>query len=166
MHDAVDFEVKMVAPPGTIGFSVDSLFLSKEFKPSSSYNDKFYILLNASFSTGGLTEIINNTPCIDPASYYETEQDGALWCHVSPHTAFQEICPNVDTNIDGTGFACVDQGSSTGWMRTSAPVFSGEVFTLTFHLHDGTDGAYDSAVILDNFQWITEGLANQGTVKL
>jgi hypothetical protein len=166
MHDSVELEVKMIAPPGTVGFSIDTLFLSKEFKPSSFYNDKFYILLNASFSTGGVTKIINHTPCIDPSSYFEEEKDGKLWCHVSPHTAFQEVCPVVDTDVSGTGFTCEDSASSTGWMRTSWPVFAGEVFTLTFHLHDGTDGAYDSAAILDNFQWLTEGATSPGTVKL
>jgi len=166
MHDAIDFELKLSAPPGTVGFSIDSLFLSKEFKPNSFYNDKFYILFNASFSTGGVTKIVNQTPCVDPSNYYEEEKDGALWCHVSPHTAFQEACPNAPTDVSGTGFSCADQASSTGWMRTTVPVFAGEVFTLTFHLHDGTDGAYDSAAIIDNFKWITEGAANAGTAKL
>ena len=115
---------QMIAPPGTVGFSIDSLFLSKEFKPTAFYNDKFYILLNASFSTGGQTEIINHTPCIDPAEYFEEEKDGQLWCHVSPHSAFQEVCPAVDTDVS-TGFTCADGASSTGWMRTSWPVFGG-----------------------------------------
>lgn len=166
MHDSIEFEIKMIAPPGTVGFSIDTLFLSKEFKPTSFYNDKFYILLNASFSTGGMTQIINHTPCIDPENHYEVEKDGDLWCHVSPHTAFQEVCPAVDTDVSGTGFSCADTASSTGWMRTSWPVFGGEVFTLSFHLHDRTDGAYDSAAILDNFQWVTEGAASAGTVQL
>ena len=50
----------------------------------------------------------------------------------------------------GTGF---DRDGSTGWLRTSWPIEGGEVFTLTFSIHDEGDGIYDSLVILDNFRF-------------
>ena len=38
----------------------------------------------------------------------------------------------------------------------------GEVFTLTFHIHDTADQAYDSLVLIDNFVW-KGGTVNTGT---
>jgi hypothetical protein len=86
-----------------------------------------------------------------------------------------EPCPqgtDAPTDISGTGFECADDafddedahGSSTGWVQTSWPIAAGETFTVTFHIHDTNDGLWDSLVILDAFQFLTEG--EQGTVEI
>ena len=38
------------------------------------------------------------------------------------------------------------------------PLEAGEELELKFHIHDTSDGIYDSEVILDNFYFITEGM--------
>ena len=57
---------------------------------------------------------------------------------------------------------CSAGGSSTGWLTTTWTVNAGEVFTLTFHIHDTADQAYDSLVLIDNFTW-KGGTVSTGT---
>jgi hypothetical protein len=69
-------------------------------------------------------------------------------------------CVTPQTDISGTGYSCslnTPNGSSTGWLTTTWPITPGEVFTLTFHIHDTKDFSLDSAALVDNFQW--EGTA-------
>jgi hypothetical protein len=82
-----------------------------------------------------------------------------------------EPCPNgfATTDISGTGFECAASadidgdlnGSSTGWLQTSWPIEPGETFDLTFHIHDTNDGLWNTEVILDAFEFLTE--PTQGT---
>jgi hypothetical protein len=55
-------------------------------------------------------------------------------------------------------------GSSTGWLSTSWAIKPNETFELVFHIHDTSDGIYDSEVILDNFQWLTKPFTS-GTLQ-
>ena len=45
-------------------------------------------------------------------------------------------------------------GGSTGWLTTTVPVTPGEEITLHFIIFDEGDHIYDSAVLIDNFQWL------------
>ena len=167
MHDAVELELKLIAPLGTTGFSFDMVLMSMEFKPAgTSYDDKVYVFLTAPGTTGGLKTIINFTPCKDPDAYYDFEDDGQTWCYLSPATAYQESCPAAETDLTGTGYGCSTFSNSTGWLRTTWPIYGGEFFTLTFHVHDTTDGKYDSTILLDNFQWIDTPLTSAGTAPI
>lgn len=89
-------------------------------------------------------------------------------CYIAINTALSECCwydgcpdGTWTTDISGTGYSCAalafldgdSTGSSTGWLTTSWPIQPEEVFSLTFHVHDTGDGAFDSEVILDNFRW-------------
>ena len=62
------------------------------------------------------------------------------------------------------GANCGQGGSSTGWLTTTWSIQEGEIFTLTFHVHDTADSGYDSLVLLDNFQW-KGGLVDVGTAS-
>jgi hypothetical protein len=63
--------------------------------------------------------------------------------------------------LQGTGF--YDPGSdcgqsdsgggSTSWLTTKAPVAPGETITLQLIIWDTGDQAYDSTVLLDDWQW-------------
>ena len=87
------------------------------------------------------------------------------------NTALSECCwlhgcptGKAKTNISGTGFECADnaandganKGSSTGWLMTEWPIEPGETFVLTFHVHDTGDGIFDSEVILDGVQFVSQ----------
>jgi hypothetical protein len=83
-------------------------------------------------------------------------------------------CPDGTwtTDISGTGFECAGsygedgntKGSSTGWLQTSWPIEGGEMFSLTFHIHDTSDQIFDSEVILDSFEFTKD--ADTGTIPI
>ncbi len=158
-HDNMEITLTLKAPPGAKGFTIDYVFFSEEYEEyiGSSFNDKFYMVLTAPQTTGGQQTVINYTACSNPSVYSDFTKDGKKWCYIAINTAFSEPCSNPSTKIGGTGFECgpatSSYGSSTGWLQTSWPIKEGEQFTLTFHIHDTSDGIYDSEVILDHFRW-------------
>jgi hypothetical protein len=199
IYDVVELEVKLMAPAGVTGFSVDYIFLSTEYDEyiGSQHNDKFYIILEGPQTTGGVPQVINYTDCSAEAQslgYSDITIEGQDYCFIAVNAAFSEpchcssgadcpvgtcacppggcgpsspgACTQSVTDISGTGYECsVDEpnGSSTGWLTTTWDIVPGEVFTLTFHIHDTVDFGIDSAAILDNFRWegtaITKGTA-------
>lgn len=166
MNDAVEYTLQMTAPPGVTGFSIDYIFMSAEYHEwvGSSFNDKFYIILDAPTTTGGNPTVINFSTCLNPGSYVDTYVDGQPVCYIAINAAFSEPCPGAVTDLSGTGHDCGSDGSSTGWLVTKWPIQAGEQFTLTFHIHDTGDQAYDSTALIDNFQWeggeFTKGTAS------
>jgi hypothetical protein len=174
-RDVVELHVTLTAPPGATGFSIEFVFFSVEYDyyVGDVYNDKFYIIMNGPVTTGGQDQVINYTDCRNPSDYYDLTGDdcsleSGYCCFIAINTALSECCwyngcPNGTwtTSISGTGFSCPsswwsdgsNDGSSTGWLRTTWPVAPNEVFSLTFHVHDTSDAIYDSEVILDNFRW-------------
>lgn len=188
IYDVMELSVTLKAPYGVTGFSVDYVFMSAEYDEyiGTFFNDKFYMLLNAPETTGGVTTVINATACSQTAldaGYSDFEKDGKSWCYIAVNTALSEPCKCSQNNeclmgscqcppsgcagkkgacipamtdISGTGYECQlepPDGSSTGWLTTTWPIEGGEEFTLVFHIHDTTDYALDSAVVLDNFRW-------------
>jgi hypothetical protein len=116
--------------------------------------------------------------CTDSAMNCELNEK---YCYLSINNSYSECCwyPHcssfiVDscsydpcpggftaTDITGTGFSCAASvieddrgtGSSTGWLRTTWPIEGGEQFKLTFHIHDAIDTFFDSAVVIDAFEF-------------
>ena len=175
-YDNVEFKVTLTAPQTAVGFSVDYIFFSEEYEEyiGTQFNDKVYILLKAPQTTGNQTIVVNSTACSNPNTYYDFQDpQGNKWCYIAINTAFSEKCPNVPTDITGTGYECAvggfdssTTGSSTGSLTTSWPINGGETLELTFHIHDSSDGIYDSEVILDNFRFETiPGEFSQGTTS-
>ena len=169
-YDNVEFQIVLKAPMGALGLSIDYIFFSEEYEEyiGSSFNDKFYIFLQAPVTTQGQKIVINTTACSNPNGYFDfVDGEGNKQCYVAINTAFSEPCSNPVTDISGTGFQCGNggsaNGSSTGWLSTSWPIEAEETFTLTFHIHDASDAIYDSEVILDNFKWLGEPF-DPGTV--
>jgi hypothetical protein len=190
-YDPFDWRITLTAPSGAEGFQFKYVFFSEEYDDyiGTSVNDKFYVLLNADES-GANGTVINFTNCRDPDTYYDFICEsgdpgctvGERYCYVAINSALSDCCwynncPDgtsamVGTDISGTGFECAPsmmedgdfRGSSTGWLQTSWPIGAGETFTLTFHIHDTSDGIFDSEVILDSFQFITE--VEQGTIPI
>jgi len=174
-YDVAEWTVTLQAPANAKGFSVDYVFFSEEYDDfiGTSYNDKFYILMQAPQTTGNQTRVINFTDCRNPGSYHDLAGaacplPSGYCCYIAINTALSECCwyggcpdGTWTTDISGTGYSCAGgsfgdsdaAGSCTGWLTTSWPIQPGETFTLTFHIHDTSDGIYDSEVILDNFRW-------------
>ena len=175
-YNNMEIVLNLKAPPGAKGFTIDYIYFSEEYEEyiGSSFNDKFYIILNAPQTTGGQDTVINYTACSAVAGGYSdgVDANGQPFCYIAINTAFSEPCANVTTNINGTGFECPvggfgggsSNGSSTGWLQTSWPIAPEESFTLKFHIHDTSDGIFDSEVVLDHFHWEAEGFT-KGTAS-
>ena len=170
-YDIVEFTVKLKAPLDAKGFSISYIFFSVEYEEyiGTSFNDKFYVILDAPETTSDNAEVINFAVCGNPNSYFDFEFDGQKWCYIAINNALSEPCSAPETNISGTGFECGPpdsaHGSSTGWLKTSWIIQGGEEFNLTFHIHDSSDGIFDSEVILDGFEWRYDSVI-PGTTKL
>ncbi len=167
INDAVEVRFTLRAPDDAVGFSVDSLFLSLQYGQASgaSYIDKFYMVLDAPLSTGGASWVINFGACSQPETHYDFWGQDTPWCFIDTHSAMSESCAAPETDLSGSGFECAAGGGTTGWMRTFWPIEPGEMFTLTFHVHDSGDELYDSVALVDNFQWLTSTFS-VGTVNL
>ena len=166
-YDVFELILQLKAPAGATGFAFDSLFMSVEYEEwiGSSFSDKFYAVLQAPSTTGGLLQVINSGPCSNPDAWSDYQVGDNDFCFVSINSGFSESCAEPATDISGTGYDCASGGSSTGWLSTAWPIVAGEELTLTFHIHDGADSAYDSAALIDNFRWLDESFA-PGTVSL
>jgi hypothetical protein len=186
IYDAVQFRLDLVAPPNAKAFRFSYVFFSEEYDEyiGTEYNDKFYAVLESSATKDGEATIINFTDCRDPNQYHDFVcgpgdpgcQQGHRYCYIAINSALSECCWYDDcpdgpaaTDISGTGYSCAsfldndteETGSSTGWLRTTWPIAPGEQFSVTFHLHDTSDGIYDSQVIIDKFQFLKK--EGQGT---
>lgn len=181
VHDAVEWRLHLKAPPGANGIRFRHVFFSEEYDDyvGSSFNDKFYAILEAGSTNGGKPTVINYTQCRNPQVYKDFVCSPGMqfcdprqpYCYVAINTALSECCwlngcPNgkATTDISGTGFECAasqssdgpQAGSSTGWLMTEWPIEPGEDFYLTFHVHDTGDGVFDSEVILDGLQFVKD----------
>jgi hypothetical protein len=154
--DVQQLEVELVAPTNATGFSFDLIFISSEYPEwvGSEFLDTYYTLvdvpgsprINITADTAGQPLTVSNAMLEDPPV---TSLAG---------TGYSDII----TSTGGTVEAC---GSSSGWLRTTAPVEPGQAFTITFSIHDEGDGIYDSLVILDDFRWLA-GAVTPGTLRI
>jgi hypothetical protein len=189
IYNAMEWRLRLRAPDGAHGFEVYYVFFSEEYDEwvSTSFNDKFYIFIEAASTNGGERTVINFTECRDPTAYSDFICDssmdfcdeGQAYCYIAINTSLSECCwydgcpdGTWTTNISGTGYSCAaDQmsdssttGSSTGWLKTQWVIEPGEEFEIIFHIHDTSDGILDSEVILDQFLFL--GSVDPGTVPV
>ena len=164
MFDALDLVLTFTPPDGATGFQVDTLFLSADYPEGvgTGASDKFYILVEAN----GITDPpVNFAGC--QGNFADLASTGQ--CFISVNSEFGESCPNPPTNLSGSGYECglggPADGGSTGWLRTQAPIPATDKLVLRFHIHDTGNGQVDSAVLLDNFRWLSKPVIST-TVKL
>jgi hypothetical protein len=170
VHDYQELTLTVRVPTNANSFSYNLNFMTVEYPEyiGSMYNDKFLALLsskniaeqNISFdSTPGHNPITVNV------AFFDVCKD-ALICD----GAKQNVCAKPIAGLNGTGYELPDWngdslGGGTGWLTTTAPVPRGETITLRFIIFDEGDHVYDSAVLLDNFQWGIEA-APDGPVTI
>jgi len=91
-----------------------------------------------------------------PPDAFEATIEGSAW---AGPIAFDGTGAQIDVNtymallegdLAGTGF---DVDGGTGWIRMDVPVTPGEPVTISFSIYDVGDGTFDSAVLLDGFEW-------------
>jgi hypothetical protein len=62
-------------------------------------------------------------------------------------------------SLAGTGF---DADGGTGWLTVVAPCVGGETIHLSFEIYDVADGVWDSAVLLDGFEFSADPAPDGG----
>jgi hypothetical protein len=79
-------------------------------------------------------------------------------------------CPQGPSALQGTGFdtwnTMFGGAGATSWLRSQAPVVGGSELTLRFAIWDTGDQAFDSTVLIDDFEWITNGSVTTSTAPI
>ena len=125
----ISFDIEV--PQYANSFSFNFNFLSREYPEwvGSSYNDTFEVHLDSAAYQGQIVFDAFGNP---------VTVNNALFSVTNP------------AQLTGTGF---DADGGTGWVTTIAPCQGGEIMSIEFEIYDVADGVWDSAVMLDNFQF-------------
>jgi hypothetical protein len=127
-YNEMEWQLTMKAPDEAHGFGFKYVFFSEEYDDyiSTTYNDKFYVFLEAASTNNGDKSVINFTECREPDVYFDfTCEDGMVgcepggrYCYIAINSALSECCWYPDqsvcttcgqhTSILGTGFECYD----------------------------------------------------------
>jgi len=129
--DTANLFVELVPPMGMNSLAAYFNFCSREYPEwvGNIYNDFFTIDVDGPAWTG-------------QAAF---DSNGST---ISVNSVlFDVIAPAA---LQGTGF---DQDGCTGWLRIWIPVTSGQPVSVRFSVGDVSDGVWDSAVLLDDFDW-------------
>jgi hypothetical protein len=133
-HDYTELRFSAVVPDNTIAVSLAVAFLTTE-RPTrfpGGYNDFLVVWLDSEQWTGNIA--------IHPEQGVPIAADALLeYAHL-----------NQDPAIADFAFA---GHAATDWFRISKGVTPGETVTLVVALFDQSDGAADSAVLLDDLRW-------------
>jgi hypothetical protein len=166
--DLAQIRLTLRAPPNAQGFAFDFMFLSYEWPEflCQVYNDTFYALVqtdavfegaetNAAFDTAGRPITVNVGFFENPAEWTVpldgTSQAEDAFGSCSFPT--EDGCVLPEYCNDGTLDA--RSGSGSGWLTTTVPIRPGEQdVQLVLSIHDESDSAFDSIVLLDSFRWL------------
>lgn len=145
INDDVALSLRLKAPVNATGYSFDFAFYSFEYPEwvCTSFNDQFVALVDPP-PAGAINGNIAFDSMTNP---------------VSVNIAFFDVCDGCalgTAEMDGTGFNAWNDAGATSWLRTQAPVEGGSEFTIQFTIWDTGDSAFDSTVLIDNFQWLAD----------
>jgi hypothetical protein len=140
VNDYGELRITVTVPPTVTSLSYDFAFFSTEypFYFGQQYNDMYIGWLESESWTGNISFDERSNPISLNAGFLDYRDD--------PRGSAPELA--------GT---CMVQHAGTKWLTTTAPVTPGETVVLVFAVFDLADGALDSFVLLDNFQWGCEG---------
>jgi hypothetical protein len=187
VHDYTELRLTLRAPRNAGGFSFAFNFFSEEYPyyVCAGFNDHFLALLTSrkypttkqiSFDASGHPIDVNNsffTYCNGVTTYDTIGFPGTS----SPGTTYAHACSSPLSQLTGTSYeipyCCsgLTNGNdnfgsgATGWLTTTAPIWAGETFTLSFVVFDEQDGILDSAVNLDSFRWTSVPVTNPITAR-
>lgn len=143
-NDSAGLRLKIRTPTNAKSFSYNFSFFSSEYQEwvCTAYNDSFVALLdsqspNAPANYKNISFDSNNNPLSVNNGFFST---------------FGSNSQLANTGFGGTcsGYYC---GGGTDWLQTSAPIVPGEDITIHFSIWDTGDNAWDSTVLIDNWQW-------------
>jgi hypothetical protein len=147
-YDGVGVRLTIRTPTNARSFSYDYRFFSADYgaRRCSSFND--YHLALYQTSAPGIPadrniafDTVGNAPSVDSVFFDVCPAQGCSLCSSGPSA------------LAGTGFDVSGLGAATQWLIVDAPIVAGETIQLDLLVFDVSDGAGDSAVLLDNFRW-------------
>jgi hypothetical protein len=176
-NDVVNLKLQIKVPANAKGFSFDFNFYSGEWPEfeCTTFNDSFVAWLTSTAWQGKTGDFNisfdgNNNPVSVNNSFFDVCSPAGLAC---PNMPTPSTCKLGANELLGTGFYSPGTycglkqdsgGGATGWLTTQAPVAPGETITLQFMIWNTGDEAYDSSVLLDNWQW-TAGDTSVSTTR-
>jgi hypothetical protein len=158
VNDYTELVVDLKAPTNANTFSFQFQFFSAEYPEfvCTQFNDEFLVLMESPNEFSTPTNI-----SFDSSMNPITVNNGLFTVCQNGTSSYTMHCQHPVSDIAGTGYEDTASGiggsqpigGSTGWLTTTAPVTPGEAFKLHFIIFDEGDHIYDSAVLIDNFQW-------------
>ena len=155
VNDMVMLTMTLKVPTNAKSFSFNLQFMSSEYPEfvGSMFNDKFLAILSSKAFSGNISFDAHNNPITVNAGFFDVCTSAQI-CNGSKTNK----CTAPVTGLNNTGYEQDDGsgtpvGGGTGWLTTTSPIQPGETATLKFAVFDEGDAQYDSAIILDNFQW-------------
>jgi hypothetical protein len=147
-HDGVSTRLTIRVPTNAISFSYDYRFFSGEYggRTCSPYNDFHLSLLQTAAPGMPLDkdiayDALYNLPSVNNVFFESCVAQGC------------SICPSGASALAGTGFDVGGAGAGTQWLTVDAPIVAGETMKMDLMVFDVSDGAGDTAVLLDHFRW-------------
>ena len=127
--DRATVEVSALVPDDANSLRYSLLFLSREIPEwiGTEYIDTFEATIQGQAYSGSIAFDEAGDP-------------------ISPNATI----PLLPPELVGTGF---DEDGATGWIQMDVPVAPGDTVSLSFVIFDAADGVWDSAVLLDGFEW-------------
>jgi hypothetical protein len=170
-NDVVDVVLKIQVPANAKGFTFDFNFYSGEWPEwvCTEFNDSFVAWLTSTAWMGKAGDFnisfdAKNNPVSVNNDFFQacSPANATVGCDGTGNPP-NDACTLGNKELQGTGFFISGDnecgqtdsgGGATGWLTTQAPVAPGEVITLQFMVWNTGDQAYDSSVLLDNWQWV------------
>ena len=138
--DRATLSMVLNVPEYANSYSFNFYFLSREYPEwvGDIYNDKFEVFVeNPAYAGQIVFDAFGNVVSVNNALFGVTD-------------------PGL---LAGTGF---DNDGGTGWVTTIAPVTGGSQLEVMFTIYDEGDGVWDSAVVIDNFQFSSQDPPGDG----
>ena len=168
VNNVMNVVLQVKVPNNAKGFSFDFNFFSGEWPDfvCTEFNDSFVAWLTSAAWKGksgdfNISFDSQNNPINVNNGFFQVCSPAGTNCSnmQSPATCKLGESQLIGTGFDdkqdycGTGNSNTTGGGATGWLTTTAPVQPGETITLQFMVWNTGDQAYDSSVLLDNWQW-------------
>jgi hypothetical protein len=164
---AVVLQIKV--PANAKGFAYDFDFFSGEWPEwvCTNYNDSYVAWLTSMAFTGmsgdyNISFDSKNNPISVNNNFFQVCSPANATVGCAGSSSSTDSCSLGNAQLQGTGFfingdnqcgATDSGGGATGWLTTQAPAQAGETMTIQFMIWDTGDQAYDSSVLIDNWNW-------------
>ena len=147
-YDYVELRMTAEVPAGYDALRYQFAFFSSEyplwFDHESPWNDMYVAWLESEAWTGNIS--------FDEAGNPISINGVLLDFRDAPAQGCDEPCEAPEL----AGFS-MEGHAGTRWLETVAPVVGGETIELVFAVFDLSDGSFDSAVVLDDWDWTCSG---------